>query len=88
MKKLLVRPLYYPDRAHQLLGQDRLVHGEGQVGTQGAAEAALDAEASSLRACKASGLDLNRTASAAQKIIVSTTKRCWEDKSVNVHAML
>lgn len=25
MKKLLVRPLYYPDRAHQLLGQDRLV---------------------------------------------------------------
>lgn len=81
MKKSLVWPRYYPDRAHQLLGRDRVV-------PRGAAEAALDAEPSNLRACKALGWDLNRTVPAAQKIIVPTTKRCWEDKSVNVRATL
>lgn len=65
-------PLLY----HSLLGKGRLAPRD--------AEAALDAPASDHRAHKASGWGQNQAAPAVQKIIVPTTKRCWEDKSVNV----
>lgn len=86
MKKPLALPLLYPGRAHQLPGKGRLVP-RGPA-PHSAAEAVLDTPASNHSACKASGWGLNQATPAVQKIIVPTTKRCWEDESVNVHAML
>lgn len=86
MKEPPALPLLYP-------AQSPPAPGEGQVGTWGptthlAVEAAWDARASNRRACKASGWGLNQAAPAVWKIIAPITKRCWEDKSANVRAIL